>query len=484
MKEIKKNKNKKFTKYIITLAIIFTVTLCTIFILNKKFPSIRTKIFKTKNQIVSIFDKREKWITVFVHGSFNSSLGLLSFRKVLKDDLSGSEYSKMVKNLRKDKFFYQQQPILQRGLIKVVPSFNGFNKDKIKLAAYPIIAGYEEILNNVNPKKEKNDFFTFGWSGILSQNERRKESLRLYNVLCEKIEEYKNQGINPKIRILAHSHGGNVSLNLAAINEASNILKKNLDEKNQTKNIHKTIKYLKKLSSKKECQKNNGQKKFDYCPQNIDLKIDELILMGSPVQQETETLVYSDIFKQVYSLYSEQDVIQSMDVFSTKQRSSKQRFDLEKTHPNASRFFQAKIMIDRQLKDLAKKATGKESLWEKLFPKKSKDPTHKDLWLLAWSKQFSQPDFPLSPLPVVILVPLIVKIINENINLNDIDINLCFENKDKINFFVLEHNKSEIKSQSFLAKKLIDKIKKKTMRWKPNNLYRNTTYKKIRASVK
>ena len=61
--------------------------------------------------------QEEPWITVFVHGTFGSVLGLLSFSSLINDDLDGSLYRKINRKMRYDPFFYQEQPILQKGLI-------------------------------------------------------------------------------------------------------------------------------------------------------------------------------------------------------------------------------------------------------------------------------------------------------------------------------------------------------------------------------
>ena len=67
----------------------------------------------------------------------------------------------------------------------------------------------------------------------MSKTYRLKEALRFYNALQEELIKLQHQGIYPKIRIITHSHGGNLSLNLAAINEARTIL----DNTGNTQNV-------------------------------------------------------------------------------------------------------------------------------------------------------------------------------------------------------------------------------------------------------
>lgn len=110
--------------------------------------------------------------------------------------------------------------------------------------------------------------YLFGWCGTLTFSAREKAAHELHIALDALIKEYQTlYGYTPKIRIITHSHGGNVALNLAAI-----------------KNEYST-----------------------------DLSIDELILLACPVQDQTECFVGDPIFKRVYSLYSNRDLFQIMD---------------------------------------------------------------------------------------------------------------------------------------------------------------------------
>lgn len=109
-------------------------------------------------------------------------------------------------------------------------------------------------------------FYVFGWSGKLSFTERKKAAQDLYDELINLCNHYKlKYGTMPKFRIITHSHGGNVALNLAQI------------------------------------------KKDDF------IKVSELILLACPVQTQTMHLLQDPIFEQVYSFYSETDIIQIID---------------------------------------------------------------------------------------------------------------------------------------------------------------------------
>lgn len=109
-------------------------------------------------------------------------------------------------------------------------------------------------------------FYLFGWSGKLSFTARKRAAQELYDSLCTLITEYQEKyNQRPYIRIITHSHGGNVALNLASIVQES------------------------------------------------DFYIDELILLACPVQEKTKEYSNSPIFKKVISLFSTLDKIQILD---------------------------------------------------------------------------------------------------------------------------------------------------------------------------
>jgi hypothetical protein len=109
------------------------------------------------------------------------------------------------------------------------------------------------------------EFYIFSWSGRLQNKERKDAAEKLYQEIIDLSEEYqKKYGCRPIIRILAHSHGGNVVLNMAQL------------KKNTT---HQPL-------------------------------IKSLILLACPVQAETMHLIKTPMFERVYSLYSSLDIIQ------------------------------------------------------------------------------------------------------------------------------------------------------------------------------
>jgi len=118
------------------------------------------------------------------------------------------------------------------------------------------------------PLTSKDQLYFFGWNGFFPI-QREQETQRLYDELMLFIRN--NNKITKKkplhIRLFTHSHGGNVALYLL-----------NLIDKNKNPII-----------------------------------IDELILMGCPVQKVTKEYIHAQCVKKIYNFYSSGDEIQIVD---------------------------------------------------------------------------------------------------------------------------------------------------------------------------
>jgi len=123
------------------------------------------------------------------------------------------------------------------------------------------------ILNSVDPKEYPlENFYSFVWSGQLDARKRHKEAHALYSQIMDRIVKpyEKAYGVPPIIRIITHSHGGNVALQLARV----------------------------------------GHKK------SHGFTVDQLILLACPVQKETSKYISDPMFKQVFNIHSHDDMIQ------------------------------------------------------------------------------------------------------------------------------------------------------------------------------
>jgi hypothetical protein len=399
--------------------------------------------------------------------------------------------------MRKNPYFYQHQPILGKGLIKIQTQEISNDIPKAKYAIYPVIKAYEKISKLICPQKEKNVYYTFGWSGLMSQKQRRKEAIRFYNALSDEVAKYEKEGMHPKIRVIAHSHGGNLALNLGAVKTCLNNIsdEKTIIKFSQTpddkESLLQMVQNLKTLPKKEVAKNNKGQKSLDFLPEKQDLFIDELIMFGTPIQPETQFLALHDCFKKVYNFYSDEDVIQKMDWVSTKRYYSDQRLSLTdkiKNKQKLSKIVQVKIMVGRNVEPILSKETGsldqcwtltvnkkmpqKIGSWDKLvnfakglFHKSTQDPTHRELWFLCWDQ-----DDTFAQLPTVIFTPAILNLVQEvTAQNNDLDLNITFTGQE-LAFYVCKHNEMKIQKKLSIFQQKIEKIKSMIKKWKPDDL--------------
>lgn len=475
------------------------------FFSQKSFESIKLSLLSEK-----VPEKGpEVWMTIFVHGSFGSLVSILNAYKVIQDDVKGTAYKKIVSKMRKEPFFYRDQFLLNKGLIKITPSFDlSVTKNK-KFAAYPLIKSYEVISEHMYPNKEKNNFYTFGWSGLVSQNRRRLEAIRFYNAIQEELATYHEKNIYPKVRILSHSHGGNVIGYLAAVDQVLHFQQKcgtkecvfdAIEQEDQKEALKKIYKDMRALPKKEEVKNFKNQKAFGYWPEQKDTLIQEVFLWGMPVQPETDQFFTSDFFAKVYHFYSEDDLVQRADFFSTKKGYSDRRFNRAQ---KKKKIIQARIVVDRKFKRVQAPGTQvptvqvptthvqnthaqnkeelktktqvsekKESIWSILFSggaivsPTSSDPTHKELWFFSWhDKKSKDRKFVLAPLPLAVFSPLFAKLMNTKDDIDDFDINISSSN-DKITFELAKHGEQESQSEFCVQEGFLQSIRKKVEPWR------------------
>jgi len=122
-----------------------------------------------------------------------------------------------------------------------------------------------DAIINADPSRfNHEDFYLFGWTGKLDAAIREQAAKDLCQDLKKLIAEYHlKYQCRPFIRLITHSHGGNVALNLARFKNPEN-----------------------------------------------DLFIDELILLACPVQDSTKPYLKDAMFGRVYAMYSSIDLLQ------------------------------------------------------------------------------------------------------------------------------------------------------------------------------
>ncbi len=438
--------------------------------------------------------ERQPWMTIFVHGSFGSLLGFLNLKQVMADDVAGTVYKKASGRMRKDPYFFGDQPLMKKGLVAIAPTFDIGVTDNKKYAVYPMLKVYESMTEYAKPSKEKNYFYTFGWSGLMSQSRRCKEAIRFYNALHEELGKYHKIGIYPKIRILAHSHGGNLVAYLSAIEE---LLSSDRVKPVSVVALSRMRDQIKKLPGSRQ-RKKKGQKVWDYKPRGHEpnghgLSVDELILWGVPVQPETDCLFASPFFKTVYHFYSNEDLVQRIDWVSTKQGYSDRRFDAErlaehyKKTKSFNRIMQARIMVGKKIDKLGQSAfslrsenaqkkekkENKETSWWSIFfsggsfiNAKSQDPTHRELWFFTWDISGDHGrEFALKPFPAMVFTPVLTKLYKQTSLLSDVDINVNV-GLQHVAFELVAHEELALQKGFLVKKSFLKDLETKIEPWR------------------
>jgi hypothetical protein len=442
----------------------------------------------TRSKIVSVpaelqLDKVEKThrIVLFVHGTFGSTLGLLDVPSVMRDNLRGSLYAKTARSMRKDNFFFSSQPLLHRGLVPFEPSFDvresiGF------FAAYPIGKALETVFEQRATPDEIRHYYSFGWSGLLSQQKRRQEAIRLLNELNAEVAKFKERGITPQITVLCHSHGGNLLLNVGAL--VSILRCERLSTVTGVENaaaLEELKVSLARLPERDVVADFKGQKKLDYRPDVPSWNINECMFFGTPVQPETDFAIGSSLFESMYHCYSLADRVQPSDWISTSRYYSEQRFDRIEKLLNAAgkklpqKLVQIRLMFDRAISDDGKfvsKASlaggGKKfSLWNVLvgeFDSKplDEDPTHKEFWFLVFSKNIDQ--HVIKPLPVVVFAPCIIDALKPSCEHVDVDLNIAHRG-EALCFEVADHKKGSVFASHALSFDVVHRLRMAAKMW-------------------
>lgn len=332
----------------------------------------------TKAQELECKQKKVR-ITIFVHGimSIKPHLSFANIWRFLKDKVEDTLYAQTVMAMRKDDFFFKNQPMQEIGMHKV-------DLDRVQKGYASGLTGrlLNEIEQLVHPEATyENHYYTFGWPGLLSARIRYLEAIPLYKEILELVQKFRAQGIEPEVRLIGYSHGGNLCLNLAAVRQHENV--------------------------------------------DHNLTINELILLGVPVQCETDFLINDRIFKRVYHIYSRGDRIQKLDFFSTKRFFSRRVFKKRKYFNLPKKLTQIQIRMTRPVRSKKKKLDPQQCYYNinktPILSGKSKhlrdiSPGHIELWFFSWTPSNYRCHLPIAPLPLLVLLPLILNTTEETLS--------------------------------------------------------------------
>jgi len=226
-------------------------------------------------------------VTVFVHGTVGTEFNMFSPLHCLSDTASETTLStRLSRKFRSHPYLQHDQLISQEGMIEIpYDRIQRYRNEKTqdidtRNAWYHILATYDDIAHRVGVASGKQHYVLFGWTGLLSNRARKRAGYDLYQQLRSLRRRIRNAyGCEPRMRVVTHSHGGNVALwaaQAAAEDEAA-------------------------------------------------MQIDMLFMMATPIQPETIEFIRLPFYKTIISSYSRGDSIQGSDFLSTSHHQSYQR---------------------------------------------------------------------------------------------------------------------------------------------------------------
>lgn len=320
--------------------------------------------------------REECLVTIFVHGTLKpAEISLATLHHVVhsQKNLKATLYSRTLEYMRSNPYLFRNSATQGLGLAYIDPA-----QGVCKAGSQTLRELFELQHTFYQTQPSKRRYYTFGWDGALSLARRLEEARKFYGALEKEVVNLRSQNLEPFIHIVGYSHGGNVALNLARVK----------DEQENT---------------------------------DTSFAIEQLVLLATPIQRETDYLVAeTDFFKKVYLFYSTEDNVQTSDMFSTrKELFSRHRFT---NHPRLklpSTLTQVRLRLTKAIKRSTllsePDTTPEQILGEKHIQCIHMDPGHVEFWNLQWGSYWYRPNLPLSPLPVLAFVPTITHLLQQEV---------------------------------------------------------------------
>lgn len=305
---------------------------------------------QTSAQTQTIRNAPEEWITIFVHGTLGlrSNFSFATLGQFFRDTIEGTTYEKNVRTIRSNPFVFTMQPIQEVGLKKINAHCS------CPCGSYVFALLYNHLLKKYN-SGTKNSYYTYGWSGLLSYKQRHKEAGLFYRALREELQKFAAQKRFPKVRLVTYSHGGNLALNLGVIRST------------------------------------------DF-PKDRFI-IEELSMIGMPVQYANSCLICHPIFKRIFHMYSAGDHVQRLDLFSPSNFLSHKRF-----HGRLpSKLTQIELRVSAPLLRIPGVTLPANARCNV-----DQSPGHIELWFFGWTPKNYRRNLALYPLPMATFIPYFI----------------------------------------------------------------------------
>ena len=371
-------------------------------------------------------EKKDIWVNVYIHGTITPHLSMCDFFKVLNHTQKNSIYAEITRLIRTDPFFHQAQPIQELNLKKAFPT-----KSQKGHGANIFAEFYDKISKMISPDDHEIKHYTFGWSGLLSNSSRRKSAQKLFEQLHRKLKKMEMQELHPRVRIIGYSHGGTLAL------------------------------YL-------------GDEAHKHRP--IPFHVDELILISTPIQEDTKKYVCSPFFKKVFSFYSKGDRVQGSDFLSSPDHSFSHQTFLDKEDfkvPNKVtqieiRFLRKNIYVKHP-----------DGSIKKLRRREHVHPGHTEMFFFGWAADWYRQHFPITPLPTALVLQIpILHIKDKEITGTNLRATIIPEDES----IIIKNKKTKAETSiPFFTKKEFSDLKKELNQFRPQN-YRNRYKEKVKEA--
>jgi hypothetical protein len=311
-------------------------------------------------------EPREKWFTIFVHGiiSVKPHLNVHNIIRLMRDDIADTVYARAVEIMRKDDFFYKYHAMQEVGLLPV-----DIKSTEPGAAASVFARVFDTVARFANPNMPQHEYYTFGWSGLLSQYMWNLEAEIFYKKLHDLVATTRAQGYEPRIRMVGYSHGGTFALHLALFDTGM-------------------------------------------------FSIDEMWLIGVPVLPSAYNLIKRPFFKKIDHFYSYGDRVQPLDCFGFNRFFSDRAFYPTAKNPLPKKLTQIQMKF-RRAAFTHKKCPIHQNGCNKINRSRLRnaDPGHTELWSFGWSPASYRSNFPLHPLPATVCLPFFAQTIaNERLH--------------------------------------------------------------------
>jgi hypothetical protein len=361
---------------------------------------------------------------VLVHGTIKpAEFSFSSVMKIMRDKVDNTLYSLAASYIRQDPTFYNVQAMQERGLVKIdiTPQSRRSN------AAHIVGSMYDLQLEQLDKKFETNLYYTLGWNGLLSDSKRYEEAEFFHEELNKELERLAQKEIYPSITVIAYSHGANVVLYLPAARD------------------------------------NNPS--FQEKP----FIIDKLVLLAAPIQKETDYFSADPLFKAIYNIYSTEDNIQILDLFSSQQFFSKRKFTQRRGFKVPKKIRQIRMRVTKDIKwrHKAKELNAPhEILTYPGIKLVHKDPGHTEMWNFQWGAYWYRDSFPLKPLPVMTIIPTILDAVDKHPDQK----HLTFDYAPTENGLLLQNKKTRFKKAfAFMTSEKQKSLWQLALDYKPEN---------------